>query len=221
MKVFLAGALAFSMAAALGSGAYAAVAGFDDPDMDGLGEGSCFFPQGRDGKEILASAVTGVSDVQCSGTQPNYSNTDSDGDVSWTAFGGMTFKLADKSDGAEGNDYIGYTDGLTDATPSDTTWAIDLKDTVDVVAIVLGFKQGSNYAAFMVAPDDDYMWSGTWSIFDNGNLSNNYSHLDLWYKTGERPMDPEDPPMVPLPAAGWMLVAGLGGLGAMRRFRKA
>ena len=26
---------------------------------------------------------------------------------------------------------------------------------------------------------------------------------------------------VPLPAAGWMLIAGLGGLGAMRRFRKS
>ena len=29
------------------------------------------------------------------------------------------------------------------------------------------------------------------------------------------------PPAVPLPAAGWMLIAGLGGLGALRKFRKS
>lgn len=30
----------------------------------------------------------------------------------------------------------------------------------------------------------------------------------------------DDTPAVPLPAAGWMLIAGLGGLGALKRFRK-
>ncbi|MEM6409595.1 MAG: NF038132 family protein [Pseudomonadota bacterium] len=33
--------------------------------------------------------------------------------------------------------------------------------------------------------------------------------------------DPTTPPAVPLPAAGWLLVAGLGGLGVMRRRQKA
>ena len=31
----------------------------------------------------------------------------------------------------------------------------------------------------------------------------------------------DDMPAVPLPAAGWMLIAGLGGLGALRKFRKS
>lgn len=36
------------------------------------------------------------------------------------------------------------------------------------------------------------------------------------------PTDPVDPPStVPLPAAGWLLIAGLGGLSALRRRRKA
>lgn len=34
---------------------------------------------------------------------------------------------------------------------------------------------------------------------------------------GGNPINPDDTAPVPLPAAGWMLLAGLGGLGAMRR----
>ena len=30
----------------------------------------------------------------------------------------------------------------------------------------------------------------------------------------------QDVPTIPLPAAGWLLLAGIGGLGALRRFRK-
>ncbi len=33
--------------------------------------------------------------------------------------------------------------------------------------------------------------------------------------------NPNNPSPVPLPAAGWMLLAGVGGLGALRKFRKA
>jgi hypothetical protein len=35
-----------------------------------------------------------------------------------------------------------------------------------------------------------------------------------------KPIDPEDPSTVPLPAAGWLMLAGLGGLGAMARRRR-
>jgi hypothetical protein len=33
--------------------------------------------------------------------------------------------------------------------------------------------------------------------------------------------EPNTPPAVPLPAAGWMLIAGIGGLVAMKRRQKA
>jgi hypothetical protein len=34
------------------------------------------------------------------------------------------------------------------------------------------------------------------------------------------PVDPDDPAPVPLPAAGWLMLAGLGGLGALARRRR-
>lgn len=43
-------------------------------------------------------------------------------------------------------------------------------------------------------------------------------------KIGDKPIDPDEgggPAPVPLPAAGWLMMAGLGGLGAMRAKRKS
>ena len=44
---------------------------------------------------------------------------------------------------------------------------------------------------------------------------------DARYDCGGFDVDAITVNAVPLPAAGWMLIAGLGGLGAMRRFRKS
>lgn len=57
--------------------------------------------------------------------------------------------------------------------------------------------------------------SGEWlSPSNNGNDGGDISHLTFY--NGD-----EEVPPVPLPAAGWMLLAGVGGLAAMRRRRKA
>jgi len=50
-------------------------------------------------------------------------------------------------------------------------------------------------------------------IFASNQCSSKVSHSKF--------VTVEGPSAVPLPAAGWLLIAGLGGLGALRRFRKS
>ncbi len=75
--------------------------------------------------------------------------------------------------------------------------------------IVLAFKSGgrnTTWAAFLLG---DGVTSGTWSITNRQALS----HANLYARKIEAP----DTAPVPLPAAGLLLVAGLGGLAAFRR----
>ena len=59
-------------------------------------------------------------------------------------------------------------------------------------------------------------------FFDNGQLASNLlgflntGNGNVYFQTA-----PNTPPAVPLPAAGWMLIAGLGGLAAAGRRKKA
>ena len=77
---------------------------------------------------------------------------------------------------------------------------------------VLAFKSGGNrktesvWAAFDLATG---VSSGTWTISGKNELS----HVNLY--AYER--DVKVPPGVPVPAAGLMLISGLGAIGAMRR----
>ena len=99
-------------------------------------------------------------------------------------------------------------------------WSIDAGSIIDMFVVTL--KAGSNYAAFLfedVGPGTDF--SGK---FDFGKLTDNPG-FKIDGKTlshfGAAIADPSDPVVAPLPAAGWMLIAGLGGLGVMRRFRQS
>lgn len=75
-------------------------------------------------------------------------------------------------------------------------------------------KGATDNAAYLM---DKNFTSGTWTVVDldtpNGRGDPDLSNVRLF---GTSDLVP-----IPLPAAGWMLLAGIGGLAAMRRRRKA
>ena len=189
--------------------ASAATASYSDP------VGTCSFPDLTDPrKTISASVVTGLGDILCQNGNPDYSGTA----PIQESFFSTTYTLAYKSDEAgKGDGYISFDDPATSGENAGAfgTWSLNTTP-VDVVSVILGIKQGNFYAAFRVAPDAAYNWAGTWSTVDGTNRNNVYSHVDLWYATGERPTVP-----IPVPAAGILLITALGGLGFAARRRKA
>ncbi|WP_428514299.1 VPLPA-CTERM sorting domain-containing protein [Roseovarius sp.] len=78
----------------------------------------------------------------------------------------------------------------------------------------LSIKHGNGYAFY--ALDADALLSGTWFTYEKVTAGNAFSHVNAWYKGDPSPSSP-----IPLPAAGWLLIGGLGGLGAIRRFKKS
>jgi hypothetical protein len=86
--------------------------------------------------------------------------------------------------------------------------------------VLLSLKQANSYGLFDVTASCDFgnsVCSGTWSAFTNnpgGGSENDLSNTRAWYAT-------DSVNVIPLPAAGWLLVAGLGGLMAMRRRKQA
>ncbi|WP_300016507.1 VPLPA-CTERM sorting domain-containing protein [uncultured Roseobacter sp.] len=114
----------------------------------------------------------------------------------------------DNPDGAsgQGNGNLGLT-----VSVASNTWSIINPNNYATVGISV--KHGNGFAFYNL--DLTKALSGTWFTYDNANsgAGSAFSHINAWYMG-----DPTTP--VPLPAAAWMLIAGLGGLGAMRRFRK-
>lgn len=82
--------------------------------------------------------------------------------------------------------------------------------------VIIAFKSGQgqldpDWAAFRLPVG---VTSGRWAISGDQALS----HVNIYAQVGRVP---PPPPPVPLPAAGWLMIAGLGGLAALRRRRKA
>jgi hypothetical protein len=113
--------------------------------------------------------------------------------------GGLTVAVTTENDAGE---------GITG------TWAYtgDIS-TVDHVIAVL--KAGSSFTAYLLDTSVD-PFEGTWSTagLDDKGLS----HFSLYTRTDGGGVGVEP---VPLPAAAWMLLVGVGGLAAMARRRKA
>lgn len=128
-------------------------------------------------------------------------NDTSDIDLTTSIFGLTDWILADKSDDVtSGNQTITFTSGVTKNANSGG-WAISsIGSAADVM---VNLKAGNGWGSFLVDTT-----SGTWTS------SKGLSHASIYYRAGT-PVG-----TVPLPAAGWMLLAGLGGLVAAKRRKK-
>jgi hypothetical protein len=123
-------------------------------------------------------------------------------DAGFTLFGKTGWTLADKNNDATSGDQS-VTFGLAPVNGTKSgPWSINgyagLRD------VVITLKAGNGFGAFLL----DTASAGSWSS------SKDLSHASI-YTNGEQPAP------IPLPAAAWMLLAGLGGLGAVARRRRA
>jgi len=93
-------------------------------------------------------------------------------------------------------------DGYGDpVSGQDGSWATP--DAVDYVTI----KAATSYTIYAVGGASSGSWT-TMGILNNGGKQPDVSHISYWSGGST---------VVPLPAAGWLLLAGLGGLFALRR----
>jgi hypothetical protein len=112
----------------------------------------------------------------------------------------------------EGEDYTGafqvnFTDDKTG------TWSFTGNSSLTHSPSYMVVKAAKNWALYAL----DGALSGTWStaglMTPNGKNQAGVSHVSFY--------NSESPAPIPLPAAGWLLVAGLAGLGGMARRRRA
>ena len=134
----------------------------------------------------------------------------SDGDYTEGLFGQTDWEFIIKNDSPDGDDG----DDLTITEPGTDGSFSYTGDLSMFEQIVVVLKQSSTFSAYLFdTPVDfsDASWSTQWA----GNQSGELSHLSI-YGRGDG-----DTPQIPLPAAGWMMIAGIGGLAALRRRRKS
>jgi hypothetical protein len=104
------------------------------------------------------------------------------------------------------------------------TWSLNPLWTWGTGIFAFVIKGANDNAAYLM---DKNFTSGDWTVLDldpNGNGGPpDLSNVRLFGTSGlvDNPPPPPPPPPVPLPAAGWLMLAGIGGLAALRRRRKA
>jgi hypothetical protein len=110
----------------------------------------------------------------------------------------------------EGEDYTSAFDIGFD-NDKNGTWSFTGNSSLTHLPAYMVVKAATNWAIYAL----DGALSGSWStaglMTPNGKNQAGVSHVSFYNSAAP----------VPLPAAGWLLVAGLGGIGALARRRKA
>lgn len=102
------------------------------------------------------------------------------------------------------------------------TWHVDFWPGAATSEIAFVLKAGPEYAAYQMDQRAESL-SGAWStaLLTSKKGPRGISNISVWAKPGGKiPPDPfVAPAPIPLPAAAWMLMAGIGGLYGVRRSR--
>lgn len=125
--------------------------------------------------------------------------------------------------------YLGKDDGgstgsvQADVGSTTGSWSADFGSgfTASVFSVLL--KAGNAYSVFLfdITPSTGSAFAGTFDtqlagLVNGGGTGQDLSHLEVAGVFTGAPPSP-----IPLPAAGWMLLAGIGGIAALKRRRKA
>jgi len=142
-------------------------------------------------------------------------NASSDIDALTVLFGETGWSELEKVDASSGS-----SGGLTVTTTDGTigTWAYS-GDTSAFGGMIAILKGGPTFSAYLLDLEVVPLagdWNTSGILKGNGGAGPELSNFTLWTRPGGGP----DTPPVPLPAAGWMLLAGVGGLAAWGRRRR-
>ena len=159
--------------------------------------------------------LTGSTGAQCmAGNDLNYAKGIVTNDLEFFDFTG--WKIGDSTVAGFGDGFVNFLNEPV-ANTSSGSWSLASLKNMGSIMIVL--KAGHQFGAFLLADAADSL-SGTWSVSRDRcdlrrictTIDKPLTHASIYYTT---------PAPVPVPAAGLMLLGGLGGLAALRRKRKA
>lgn len=185
---------------------------------------------------VLAFGAGAASAATCLNTDVQYSS-DCIGRSSFSG-GSPDASDLDPLDGG-GWMFVGKEDDSTSSSAFDITLDV-VNGTYTIFAPLAGYdyalalkggaggQDGQFFAAYLLTAADiasnlvggnltgSFNMSAFTGLIGNGNQTPALSNATLFKREGDTP-----PPVIPLPAAGWLLIAGVGGLAALKRKKRA